>query len=633
MPVPTRRTFRPTTPPHFSRRALLAWLSALPAALVAACSAPDSTGEAQRARHREDRLDPTPSPSAFPPNGTRPVGANTAATTTTDSGTASATPGGSGAASSTAAVPSDSTPGGVATATTGRRITLALDPFLAAGLRPQAEAMRDRLVTALSARVVEDIADADVVLGQATGADDDDAPGLSQTYAAVVSRRLLVRDVTWVDLQAAWNGGITDWTALGSPVPHSIVPVTLQGSAGRLDPTHGRGDHGSLDGLADYLHAERGGLAIVPVDSVDFRFRTLTIDGVTPFRVGEADYPLRVRVVARANPGTPDGVLAQVYAALGADQPAPTSGAVADAVSMTWVGDIIMARMVHVKMLEYSDWSAPFRSIYPELTGADLTIANLETSLSDSFETIIDPTTFTFKTDTAAIAGMQLAQLDIICRANNHSFNYGAQGMDDTSAVLDAAGMLHFGMGHTLEESRRAVVVERGGTTYAFLGYNGISDDWDAATPDSPGTAPLVDWMVVEDIRREVAAGHVVIPYFHWGTEYTYDPNDEQRYFAQVAIDSGAALVMGTHPHWVQAVETYAGKAIIYSLGNFVFDQEWSQETKEGMMAHIWMHGATVRGIDLAPVLIEDYHKPRLMDPAEQWRVLEYVWSASDALI
>ena len=97
-------------------------------------------------------------------------------------------------------------------------------------------------------------------------------------------------------------------------------------------------------------------------------------------------------------------------------------------------------------------------------------------------------------------------------------------------------------------QCRRAVVVEKNGVTYAYLGYNGISDDWDAAGPDYAGTAPLVDWMVIEDIQREVAAGHIVIPFFHWGTEYVYDPTDEQRYFAQIAIDTGAAVVMGSHP-------------------------------------------------------------------------------------
>jgi poly-gamma-glutamate synthesis protein (capsule biosynthesis protein) len=300
---------------------------------------------------------------------------------------------------------------------------------------------------------------------------------------------------------------------------------------------------------------------------------------------------------------------------------------------MTWAGDIIIARQVQRRINETGDWAAPFRDIHPSLTWADITISNLETSLSDSFETILDPTTFTFKTDTPAIEGLTLAGIDVLSRANNHSFNYGATGMNDTTAVLDAAGIKHFGMGNNLDESRRAVVVEKNGVTYAFLGYNGISDDWDAAGPDYAGTAPLVDWMVVEDIQREVAAGHIVIPYFHWGTEYVYDPTEEQRYFAQIAIDTGAAVVMGSHPHWVQAVETYKGRPILYSLGNFVFDQEWSLETKQGMIAHLWMQGDKPLKIDIVPVMIEDYHRPRVMNLDEQFQVLEHVWAASDWLV
>ncbi len=302
------------------------------------------------------------------------------------------------------------------------------------------------------------------------------------------------------------------------------------------------------------------------------------------------------------------------------------------AVSMTWAGDIIMGRRVHAKMVEYGDWAAPFRSIADELTWADVTISNLECAISDAYETPTDPTTFDFKTDTPAVAGLQLAQIDVLSRANNHSFNFGVVGMDDTTAVLDAAGIKHFGMGHTIEESRKAAIVEVGSVTYAFIGYNGITDDWDGAEADSPGTNPMLDWLVVEDVRREVAAGHAVIPFFHWGTEYVYDPTEEQRYFAHVAIDSGAAMVMGSHPHWVQAVETYKGKSIVYSLGNFVFDQEWSLETKQGMMADVWMRGDTLLALDLVPVLIEDYHKPRRMSDDEAWPVLANVWAASDRI-
>ena len=261
-----------------------------------------------------------------------------------------------------------------------------------------------------------------------------------------------------------------------------------------------------------------------------------------------------------------------------------------------------------------------------------MTISNLECSLSDSFETPTDWSTFEFKTDTRAVAGLQLAEIDVLNRANNHSFNFGVVGMDDTTDVLDKAGILHFGMGHTIEESRKAALAKVGGVTYAFLGYNGISDQWDGAEANSPGTNPLIDWLVVEDIKRELAAGHVVIPFFHWGTEYVYDPTEEQRAFAQLAIDNGAAMVMGSHPHWVQAVETYKDKSIVYSLGNFVFDQEWSLETKQGMIADVWMRGDAVLALDLVPVLIEDYHRPRRMSDDEAWPVLQHVWDASDLI-
>ncbi|RIK36356.1 MAG: hypothetical protein DCC58_19345, partial [Chloroflexi bacterium] len=108
---------------------------------------------------------------------------------------------------------------------------------------------------------------------------------------------------------------------------------------------------------------------------------------------------------------------------------------------------------------------------------------------------------------------------------------------------------------------------------------------------------------------------------------------EEQRYFAHISIQAGAAMVMGSHPHWVQAVETYMGRPIIYSLGNFVFDQEWSLETKQGMISHVWMQGDKPLKIDLVPVLIEDYHRPRLMDNWEAAPVLEHVWEASDWII
>jgi poly-gamma-glutamate capsule biosynthesis protein CapA/YwtB (metallophosphatase superfamily) len=523
---------------------------------------------------------------------------------------------------------------GAATPTPTGRPTIAIDPSVPPSLLGQARRIQQQLVEELGGVATDGEGDLRILYTA------NDTPALNDTatatveYVAVVSRRLLVRDITFDQLTAIWHGEIDDWAEVGSPVPHGVVRVTVQGSAGPFPIDNVAGDFPTIEDLAVYLLNERGAIAILPIGDVDFRMRTLNIDGINFFRPNGAPNPLRATFHIRPRRSTVATATATATQTLaGRASTILTPPSVPTPVSMTWAGDIIIARQVQRRINELGDWAAPFRAIYPELTWADITIANLETSLSDSFETNLDPTTFDFKTYPPAIEGLQLAQIDVLSRANNHSFNYGPIGMNDTTAVLDAAGIKHFGMGNNLEEARRAVVVELGGTSYAFLGYNGISDDWDGAGPDWPGTMPMVDWMVVEDIKRELGRGHVVIPFFHWGIEYVYDPSEEQRYFAHVAIDSGASLVMGSHPHWIQGVETYKGVPIVYSLGNFIFDQEWSWETKVGMLAHIWMQGAKVLKIDLAPILIEDYHRPRLMTPAEQWPELEHIWAASDRII
>jgi poly-gamma-glutamate capsule biosynthesis protein CapA/YwtB (metallophosphatase superfamily) len=611
-----------------TRRSFIGYVGSATAGLIAACSGPEHDRNDPTAETRLTQRDSAATPRS-------PATRSPASPATGTPGTPTAT----GAATSPIAPPdaaatmpgapagpglSESPASGSATATSTltTQLTVGIDPALPVALQAQATALRDRLVRELQGVPGDDQATYVVTLAAETGTAAD-WPTLRTAYVAVVSRRLLVRDVSLADLGRLWNGEIDDWSAVGSPVPHGVVRITLNGSAGPFDPARATRDVQTFEDLAVMLLEERGGLAIVPLDQVDFRVRTLLVDGVNPFRPGEAGNPLGVDLQVRPRT-TQDGARLRTLVASFAGEHGPQP------VSMTWTGDIILGRTVHVKMVSYGDWAAPFRSIYPELTWADLTISNLECALSDNFETPTSPTTFDFKTAEAAIAGLQLGQIDIVSLANNHSYNFGAIGMRDTMRVLREAGIQYFGAGESIHESRQAVVVERGGTTYAFLGYNGISDHWDGATGSSPGTNPMQDWLVVEDIKREVAAGHVVIPFFHWGTEYVYDPTEQQRYFAHISIDSGAAVVMGSHPHWVQAVETYRGRPIVYSLGNFVFDQEWSRETKEGMIAHLWMQGDRPLKIDLVPVLIEDYHKPRRMAAWEAWPVLENVWAATD---
>jgi poly-gamma-glutamate capsule biosynthesis protein CapA/YwtB (metallophosphatase superfamily) len=171
------------------------------------------------------------------------------------------------------------------------------------------------------------------------------------------------------------------------------------------------------------------------------------------------------------------------------------------------------------------------------------------------------------------------------------------------------------------------------GVKFFFLGYDGISAADYGAGPTWAGTCPLETPLVLEDIAAAKAAGaDLIIPFFHWSEEYVAVPSRFMRRLAHQAIDNGAALVLGSHPHWVQGVEWYKGKPILYSLGNFVFDQEWSIETKQGMFTEIVVRNKQVARVRLVPVLIEDFNRPRILGVVEGMPILQRVYDATDVI-
>ena len=232
-------------------------------------------------------------------------------------------------------------------------------------------------------------------------------------------------------------------------------------------------------------------------------------------------------------------------------------------------------------------------------------------------------------TRTAAAEGLALAGIDGVSRANNHSMNFGIQGMRDASAALERVGIRGFGIGKSLSEAREPAVFTVRGLRLAFLGYDGITGSTDGATAQTGGTAPLDADLLVEDIAAAQKVADIVIPFIHWGVEYTLTPTAEQRSIAYRAVEAGAAVVIGSHPHWVQGMEVYRGVPILYSLANFVFDQDWSEETKQGVVARLVFHGRRLAGIPLTPLLSEDYYQPRFTDGAARYVVLDRFWTSS----
>lgn len=133
---------------------------------------------------------------------------------------------------------------------------------------------------------------------------------------------------------------------------------------------------------------------------------------------------------------------------------------------------------------------------------------------------------------------------------------------------------------------------------------------------------------LIESIQKAKNNADIVVVTMHAGLEYTREPTPLQTDFAHTAIDNGADVVIGAHPHWIQGIEQYSGKYIFYSLGNFIFDQEFSAETKEGMTLKINLRKdkmAYIEQIELVPVIIENYGQPRLANAEEKSRILESI--------
>ncbi|MBU0648941.1 CapA family protein [Patescibacteria group bacterium] len=281
-------------------------------------------------------------------------------------------------------------------------------------------------------------------------------------------------------------------------------------------------------------------------------------------------------------------------------------------VSLIAVGDIMLSRDVATKIYQHNDVNYSFLDTRDYLKTADLVFGNLETPITPgrrilSYEMV-------FRADPGVENAMRDANFSVLSLANNHTLNFGADGLTDTFDYLTEAGILYSGAGAGEARAWAPVFVETKGIKFAFLSY-AQSNFVPAAY--RVGTGPIVAAMDKEKMASAVAQAKeradFVIVSMHAGAEYVAAPNRTQTDFARAAVDAGADLVLGHHPHVVESVEIYKGKYIFYSLGNFVFDQMWSYQTQRGLAVKAFFNKWGVSKIELVPVLIENYAKPKIL--------------------
>lgn len=275
------------------------------------------------------------------------------------------------------------------------------------------------------------------------------------------------------------------------------------------------------------------------------------------------------------------------------------------------VGDIIPGRHV-AESMEKRGVEYPFEKVAPLTSPADLTFGNLECPLTDRVEPPRDGTLFSAPSGT--IRGLELLGLDLVTLANNHSTNMGKEPFLDTLDLLESNGIEYAGGGTDYESARKPAIVAAGGYRFAFLDYNSIEGSIDA-TANEPGVSwiDLEPWnrddpagfrMVQDEVRRARDVADFVIVAFHWGEEYAYEPNRSMVRLAHLACDAGADMVVGQHPHTIQPIEYYRGKLIAYSLGNFIFDQRFNEQVRQGFVMRTRLKKLCPVSIELLPCRI-----------------------------
>jgi poly-gamma-glutamate synthesis protein (capsule biosynthesis protein) len=437
---------------------------------------------------------------------------------------------------------------------------------------------------------------------------DDDA---TEPLVLAVHPTRSVDPVRTVDAHRLLEDGGERWARIGQP-GESMRVVT----GGLPDDVQvpGAVDAPSPQAALAQVRRRTDTLALVPASSVDARVRVLSVGGIHPLR-SPGEY--RFKVPAEESPRA--------------------------VVTLTVVGDVMLGRTVGDALVAADDPSAVLRPLGPRLRSADITVGNFESTLSTNGEAM-QPGDDSFAAAPNVRQGLHLAGFDVLSLGNNHAGDYGPVAMEETFDLLDDFSVV--GAGRNLREARRPVTIERDGVRVGFYATDSIGET-PAATARTPGTNRLdmpprtgpLDRValgrVAGDVRALAARVDTVVVLPHWGEQYTHVPEPIQSHVARVFARSGADLVLGGHPHWVQGWESVRGvdgvrTTVVHSLGNFIFDMD-HEEAQQGLFVEVVMWDGEVMAVEPVPYVIGDDYAPRRVSGDVGLEILSDAWSTSGA--
>ena len=280
-------------------------------------------------------------------------------------------------------------------------------------------------------------------------------------------------------------------------------------------------------------------------------------------------------------------------------EPLDINASITEAVPYTkiyFVGDIMLTRGVQSSVLK--NFNGNFSELFKnasQLKEADILFGNLEGPVSTVGNNV--GSKYSFRMNPEVLPVIKDFGFKVLSFANNHVGDWNVQAFNDTLLRLKENDLAFTGAGSTREEAEKPVIINKNGVNFGFLGFSDVGPKWMEAGENKSGILLADDPNFSSIIAKAKESVDVLIVSIHFGEEYEKIHNKRQEKIAYLAIDYGADIVIGHHPHVIEDIEYYKDKPIFYSLGNFIFDQYFSKETMRGMVVMAIFEGKEIKEI------------------------------------
>lgn len=275
------------------------------------------------------------------------------------------------------------------------------------------------------------------------------------------------------------------------------------------------------------------------------------------------------------------------------------------AVEISFTGDVLLSRGVDKKLKE-EGYDYPYRNVKKLLMSDDLTVSNLECPITDEIYSVYKNRKIVFKADKLNSIALKESGINLFNLANNHSMDYGSDGLLDTIEVLEENDLEYFGAGKNYKEARELKIVDVKNVKFGFLSYTVFPPEGYIYSVNQPDVAFYDEKYSLKKIQEAKNFCNFLIVSIHWGNEFEKYPSDTQKDIAHKLIESGGDVVIGHHPHVLQSIEKYNGKYIFYSLGNFIFDKQIAKSSDLSMIVHLDFNNLDNYNWHITPVVISE---------------------------